>query len=163
MVTDPTVAVHSAAAVDAGVLDRFLRDVGLRSLADGLLNSGQSRDAVDLQFRQPREVYVAVSGAEILGVLEGKMTCPERWPHVAAPPSSVFNLQVVRRRRGIGTALLTRFAADAAAAGCRSLILSVDFTPPRDGRIAFFQANGLRWCDEDRRFMGADLPLHPPT
>jgi GNAT superfamily N-acetyltransferase len=139
--------------VDPGVLERFLTDIGWHRLATSLQ-----------QGRFSRDLYVAVSdGGNVLGALEGHIACKEPWEQLEAPTSRVFNLGVAAgaRRRGIATALMKRFERAAAAAGHRSLALSVDPHEPRDGRITFFESCGLRWLKHGDLYMGTNLPLDP--
>jgi GNAT superfamily N-acetyltransferase len=120
--------------------------------ADGLyamlVAAGWPQTADDLAGGQrgSYEVYVALSGARVVGMLEGSfhenVDCG--LPGHAPPQSCVRTMVVARseRRKGVGAALLRRFAADAAAAGRTLVMVWPDPRYPAD-RLAFFAANGF--------------------
>ncbi len=114
---------------------------GLRSLVVAENWRQFEVDFFEKKHRPWERTYVAVLDAAVVGFVEGTFCDSSEFDSGEFPPprARIMNLLVssLARREGVGTALMQRFAADAAAVGLESVVLHPD---PQDsaGRRAFF-------------------------
>ncbi|MFF3940414.1 GNAT family N-acetyltransferase [Streptomyces phaeofaciens] len=126
-------------------------DAGLRALlvAEGCLHDALS--LIDIRYRPYEKLYVALADADVVGFLEGTFVdVSEPGGGFPAPRARIMKLIVSTRfrRRGIATALVRRFVADARAERLDSLVLYPD---PQEagyeGRMGFFACCGVQKTD----------------
>jgi GNAT superfamily N-acetyltransferase len=137
-----------------------------------LIRVGYPRLAKDLcdYPDQPWPVYVADIDVPV-GVLQGRFdeSYDERYAHYVPaghPPPQAWIFDIVvdsdSRRQGIGSALIQRFAVDAAEAGCTYVALEVNLQHG-DGlptRLEFFRKQGfvpLTMIMDKPEIMGASI------
>ncbi|MGW5353362.1 GNAT family N-acetyltransferase [Streptomyces sp. NPDC004031] len=127
----------------AGDYDRAV-DEGLRALL--VEEDWASRARVEPVRGSEERLYVALDDHRVVGFVEGHVEVSSGFENGQYPPprGRIVNLLVVtaHRRSGTGAALVRRFAADCAAAGCDSVVLFPNQHRPA-GRLAFFSACGF--------------------
>jgi GNAT superfamily N-acetyltransferase len=126
-------------------------DAGLRALLVAEECTHHALSLIDDRYRPYEKLYVAVTGTDIVGFLEGTFEdMGEPGGGYPAPRARIMKLIVSSRfrRRGIATALVRHFVAAARSAHLDSLVLYPD---PQEsgyeGRMAFFTCCGLKETD----------------
>ncbi|MGW3819641.1 GNAT family N-acetyltransferase [Streptomyces sp. NPDC005046] len=126
-------------------------DAGLRALLVAEECTHDALSLIDLRYRPYEKLYVALTDADVVGFLEGTFVdVSEPGGGYPAPRARIMKLIVSSRfrRRGIATALVRKFVADARAAHLDSLVLYPD--PQKsgyEGRMAFFACCGMQKTD----------------
>ncbi|MFJ3692122.1 GNAT family N-acetyltransferase [[Kitasatospora] papulosa] len=128
-----------------------VHDAGLRALLVAEECTHDALSLIDFRYRPYEKLYVALTDADVVGFLEGTFVdVSEPGGGYPAPRARIMKLIVSSRfrRRGVGTALVRKFVADARSAHLDSLVLYPD--PQESGyerRMAFFASCGMQKTD----------------
>jgi GNAT superfamily N-acetyltransferase len=128
-----------------------VHDAGLRALLVAEECPHDALSLIDFRYRPYEKLYVALADGGVVGFLEGTLVdAGEPGGGYPAPRARLMKVIVSSRvrGRGVGTALVRAFVADARAARLEGLVLHPD--PQESGyerRMAFFASCGMRETD----------------